>query len=121
MRCENGEEEFDCNAFVWYTYVWRTMYKCYGCSPLDIYSRMKSDATPMPVLDANVSKYSKPKIEIPYLAHMLTMPISLSCLCSSASRVATCLAPVAPTGWPRAIAPPLGLTLSISRPNSRRQ
>lgn len=44
-------------------------------------SRMNSDATPCPVL-----------------AHMLTMPISLSCRRSSPKRVAVWRAPVAPVG-----------------------
>ncbi|KAG1487946.1 hypothetical protein G6F52_014065 [Rhizopus delemar] len=35
------------------------------------------------------------------------------------SRVAVRIAPVAPSGWPRAIAPPSGLTLLGSRPQSR--
>lgn len=33
-----------------------------------------------------------------YLAHMLTIPISVSCFSISASNVATCLVPVAPMG-----------------------
>jgi hypothetical protein len=31
------------------------------------------------------------------------------------------IAPVAPTGWPRAMAPPLGLTLSVSIPRAAEQ
>jgi hypothetical protein len=43
---------------------------------------------------------------------MLTTPTFLPYLLSSGNKVQIYLAPVAPRGCPRAIAPPLGLTLS---------
>ena len=47
---------------------------------------------------------------IPVPIHMEMQPNFLFVLISSCIRVATCLAPVQPRGWPSAMAPPLGFT-----------
>ena len=49
---------------------------------------------------------------IPVPIHILTIPIWPSF--SSLNSVATCLAPVQPNGWPKAIAPPRGLIFEVS-------
>ena len=51
--------------------------------------------------------------------HIVTRPRSPSRRSSSATRVAISLAPVAPTAWPSAIAPPLTFTRSTSGCSSR--
>ena len=49
--------------------------------------------------------------------HIEIIPYFLFCLLNSGNKVATYLAPVQPSGWPRAIAPPFGLTFFMSMPN----
>src|SRR5439155_24806957 len=53
--------------------------------------------------------------------HMVTSPSSRSERSSSWRIVVTSRAPVEPTGWPSAIAPPLTLTRSMSGDSSRCQ
>lgn len=54
----------------------------------------------------------------PVPIHILVTRIFFFCLLASARPVTICLAPVAPRGCPKAMAPPLGLTFSASSPNS---
>src|SRR4051794_13174811 len=53
--------------------------------------------------------------------HIVTRPMDLSERSSSCRSVVISRAPVEPSGWPRAIAPPFTLTLSMSGSSSRRQ
>src|SRR3954466_6480352 len=53
--------------------------------------------------------------------HMVTRPVSASVRSISCSSVLSRRAPVEPSGWPRAIAPPLTLTRSMSGESSRDQ
>ena len=57
--------------------------------------------------------------EPPPPRHSVASPYRPCRRCSSWSSVATIRAPLAPIGWPSAIAPPLTLTLSQSKPSSR--
>ena len=56
---------------------------------------------------------------MPPPVHMATNPVVRSLRSSSSSKVPTSMAPVAPMGWPRAIAPPLTFTRSGSSFRSR--
>lgn len=58
-----------------------------------------------------------PQAPIPDPIHILTTPNFLLVLFISGNKVAIYLAPVAPNGWPRAMAPPFVLTLFISIPS----
>ena len=58
-------------------------------------------------------------VPMPPPVHMVTSPVVRSRRSSSSSTVPMSIAPVAPIGWPRAMAPPLTLTRSGSRPSSR--
>ena len=55
---------------------------------------------------------------MPVPTHMVTMPYFNWRRRSAWTTVAARIAPVAPSGWPSAIAPPIGLTLAGSRPRS---
>ncbi len=55
---------------------------------------------------------------MPAPTHMVTMPYFRLLRRRACTTVAARIAPVAPSGWPRAIAPPIGFTLAGSRPRS---
>src|SRR6185437_2411087 len=59
-----------------------------------------------------------PAAPMPVPMHIVTMPYFCCLRRMPCTRVATRMEPVAPSGWPSAIAPPSGLTLSGSRPRS---
>jgi hypothetical protein len=63
----------------------------------------------------SLSKIAQAPIPVPM--HMETTPNFLLVLLSSWKSVTIILAPVIPTGWPRAIAPPLGLSFSRGMDN----
>jgi hypothetical protein len=52
------------------------------------------------------------RLTIPEPIHILVTKIFFFSLLASDRAVATCLAPVHPSGWPKAIAPPTGFTYS---------
>jgi len=54
---------------------------------------------------------------IPAPIHIETNPVFLFYLFNSGIKVAIYLAPVQPKGCPKAIAPPLGLSLDLGTPN----
>ena len=58
-------------------------------------------------------------VPMPPPVHIVTRPVVRSRRSSSSRSVPISMAPVAPIGWPSAIAPPLTLTRSGSRPRSR--
>src|SRR5690606_11532590 len=60
-----------------------------------------------------------PAAPMPVPTHMVTMPYRRSWRRRAWMAVAERIAPVAPSGWPRAMAPPMGLTTASSRPRSR--
>ena len=60
-------------------------------------------------------------LAVPPPAPMVCRPYRPPVRSSSCSNVAISLAPEQPSGWPRAIAPPLGLTLDMSGCSSRSQ
>ena len=49
--------------------------------------------------------------------HIVTMPYFSLWRRSACTTVAARMAPVAPSGWPSAMAPPIGLTLALSSPS----
>jgi hypothetical protein len=53
----------------------------------------------------------------PMPTHMVTMPYFRFLRCKACTTVADRIAPVAPSGWPSAMAPPIGLTLDGSSPS----
>jgi hypothetical protein len=55
---------------------------------------------------------------MPVPMHMVTMPYLPPVRCRPCTTVAMRMAPVAPSGWPSAMAPPSGLTLAGLRPSS---
>jgi hypothetical protein len=57
-------------------------------------------------------KGERKRLTIPEPIHILVTKIFFFSLLASDRAVATCLAPVHPRGWPKAIAPPTGLTFS---------
>ena len=59
----------------------------------------------------NYSLTKRLAMPMPVPMHILTTPSSCCCLSISGNKLLTCLAPVAPSGWPKAIPLPLGLTL----------
>src|SRR6059036_2506073 len=59
-----------------------------------------------------------PAAPMPVPTHMVTMPYFRLLRRIAWITVAERIAPVAPSGWPSAIAPPIGLTLAGSRPRS---
>src|SRR5690606_18927934 len=60
-----------------------------------------------------------PAAPMPVPTHMVTMPYCRLRRRRAWMVVAERIAPVAPRGWPRAMAPPMGLTTSSFRPRSR--
>ncbi len=56
-------------------------------------------------------------VTIPVPMHIDMTPKRFPVLFNSLSKVDTCLAPVQPRGWPKAIAPPLGFNFSFGIPN----
>src|SRR5262249_43350406 len=61
------------------------------------------------------SRSKMPAAPIPPPMHMVTMPYRAFLRCKSRMIVAVGLAPVQRSGWPSAIAPPLGFTRAASR------
>src|SRR5262249_9983417 len=59
-------------------------------------------------------------VPMPAPMHKVTRPVERSRRSSSSSNVPRIMAPVAPSGWPSAIAPPLTLTLSGESSNACR-
>ncbi len=59
-----------------------------------------------------------PAAPIPVPTHIVTMPYFRFLRRNACTTVAERIAPVAPSGWPSAIAPPIGLTLAGSSPRS---
>src|SRR5271154_1127307 len=64
---------------------------------------------------------SNPAIPCPVPIHILVTRTLLFVLLATLKIVQICLAPVAPRGCPRAIAPPIGLTFAWSSPNTFKQ
>ena len=60
------------------------------------------------------SRWTRVAVPTPPPQHIVTSPSSASSSSSSCRRVVTSRAPVEPTGWPSAIAPPRGLTRDMS-------
>ena len=58
---------------------------------------------------------------MPPPTHMVQMPRGICWRCMCCSMVQICRAPVQPRGWPRAMAPPQGLTWEASRSSLRMQ
>src|SRR5271169_5845061 len=60
-------------------------------------------------------------VPMPAPIHSVTSPVERLRRSNSSTSVPRIMAPVAPSGWPKAMAPPLGLTLAASRSNACRK
>lgn len=80
------------------------------------FEQRKGGRVPAHASSSYCSLTKRPATPNPVPAHMLVMKVFAPVLFASAIAVAIWRPPVAPKGWPRAIAPPTGFTLAWSSP-----
>src|SRR6185369_3443590 len=81
-----------------------------------LFSSSKDNSAPVGLSSRQILS-NIPAAPCPMPTHMVTMPYLRFLRRRACTTVADRIAPVAPSGWPSAIAPPMGLTLLASRPS----
>src|SRR5271154_5369886 len=98
--------------------LFRTIYMCFSHRDTCFQSPAPSKAHLTCEFVQTCSFTSRPAIPCPVPIHILVKQIFFFVRLASLKIVQICRAPVVPSGWPSAIAPPLGFIFLWSRPST---